>query len=163
MGLAALNRASGIGVHVLVASESDTCDQLWDWQRSLHGQRVARVVRGGKCPSAAALYDEFTAAWQFPCYFGENWDALEECLTDLEWLPASEYLLLVSNAERVLAMDSVDQQRIFWELLQHVGRFWAHIRQPPVAFHIVAHTAEPGFQALRRALEAVNISCHALQ
>jgi hypothetical protein len=60
-------------------------------------------------------------------------------------------------------MDSADQRKIFWELLQRVARFWAHIRQPSVAFHIVAHTADPEFQALRRALEAVNISCHALQ
>jgi len=35
---------------------------------------------------------------QFPGYFGMNWDALEECLKDLSWLPAKGYLLLLHGA-----------------------------------------------------------------
>ena len=35
----------------------------------------------------------------FPDYFGGNWDALEECLRDMEWSPASGYVLIVRNAE----------------------------------------------------------------
>ena len=31
----------------------------------------------------------------FPRYFGWNWDALEECLRDLSWLPAAKPIVLV--------------------------------------------------------------------
>jgi RNAse (barnase) inhibitor barstar len=38
-------------------------------------------------------------AMGFPGYFGGNWDALDECLRDMEWLPASGYVLIVRNSE----------------------------------------------------------------
>lgn len=31
---------------------------------------------------------------QFPEYFGKNWDAFEECINDLSWLPADGYILV---------------------------------------------------------------------
>jgi hypothetical protein len=30
----------------------------------------------------------------FPAWFGHNWDALADCLTDLSWLPAAGYVLI---------------------------------------------------------------------
>ncbi len=38
-------------------------------------------------------------ALQFPSYFGPNWDAFEECITDLSWLEADGYALLIYNPE----------------------------------------------------------------
>ena len=32
---------------------------------------------------------------EFPAYFGRNWDALEECLRDLSWLPANQAICLI--------------------------------------------------------------------
>jgi len=37
--------------------------------------------------------------FHFPSYFGGNWDALDECLRDLSWLPAKGYSLRVKSAE----------------------------------------------------------------
>lgn len=44
------------------------------------------------------LLDAVAAALSFPEYFGRNWDALDECLRDLEWLPAEGWVLVVSGA-----------------------------------------------------------------
>jgi RNAse (barnase) inhibitor barstar len=64
------------------------------------GIRVAEI-NGASIRSDIDLLAEVARAFQLPDYFGMNWDALDECLRDLSWLPASGHLLVVSNA-RVL-------------------------------------------------------------
>lgn len=62
------------------------------------GNGVVRVIRGHKCTSYEALHNEIAAALQFPDYYGENWDALDECLGDLDWLPGDWYFLPKGNS-----------------------------------------------------------------
>lgn len=62
------------------------------------------VVRGGRMRTKEALLDEVSAALQFPLDFGANWDALADCLGDLDWLGGPEHVVLgVAEAEQVLA------------------------------------------------------------
>lgn len=35
----------------------------------------------------------------FPTYFGNNWDAFEECMADLEWCKSQGYVLLYTHPE----------------------------------------------------------------
>ena len=44
------------------------------------------------------LFDAISKALRFPDYFGSNWDALDECLSDMEWLPAEGYVLIMSES-----------------------------------------------------------------
>jgi Barstar (barnase inhibitor) len=39
------------------------------------------------------LFDFFKGALQFPDYFGNNWDAFDECISDLSWLNAESFLI----------------------------------------------------------------------
>lgn len=47
---------------------------------------------------ASELFAVISSAMQFPNYFGGNWDALDECLIDLDWLPADGYVLMLREA-----------------------------------------------------------------
>jgi hypothetical protein len=38
------------------------------------------------------------SAFAFPDYFGENWDAFEDCLTDLDWCESAGAVLLIDGA-----------------------------------------------------------------
>ena len=38
-------------------------------------------------------------AMAFPQWFGGNWDAFEDCLTDLSWSEASGYVLLLEHSK----------------------------------------------------------------
>lgn len=84
---------------------------------------VLKVIKGGHCKTPATLYAEFARALAFPDYFGHNWDALEECLTDLEWLPAKGYVLLITDAAHVLSNDDTKYET-FLEILCDAGEAW---------------------------------------
>jgi hypothetical protein len=81
-------------------------------------------------------------ALRFPDYFGENWDAFEECLRDLEWLPARAYVVGVSDVDQLLA-ESEPDRRTFFDIVETAGAFWA-ARAPGIAFHVVLVTTSPG-------------------
>jgi len=59
---------------------------------------------------------------QFPAYFGNNWDALEECLRDLSWLPANE--IEIRHLDLPLSPGSQDQ-RTYLHILLSAAAFWA--------------------------------------
>ncbi|MEM7205998.1 MAG: barstar family protein [Planctomycetota bacterium] len=86
-----------------------------------HGpsDHVARLPRGlrGKTELLAAL----AGALSFPEYFGDNWDALSDCMTDLSWLPAKRVLLVHAD----LPLWRNDDQRTYLELLRDALQSWA--------------------------------------
>jgi hypothetical protein len=61
---------------------------------TLPGAFYARVPTGIK--GKQALFDVLRADLRFPAYCGNNWDAVEECIRDLSWLP-SGVIVVVHN------------------------------------------------------------------
>jgi RNAse (barnase) inhibitor barstar len=84
---------------------------------------VLRIIQGAKCQTIAGLLTECARALDFPDYFGHNWDALEECLIDLEWLPAKGYILFITDAGYVLP-DDEEEYETFLEILHDAGEAW---------------------------------------
>ncbi|MCE0540199.1 barstar family protein [Kineosporia rhizophila] len=106
---------------------------------------AVRAVRGRKCRTRQGLFDEFSAALQFPWYFGENWDALGDCLADLDWIPQQTgHVLMIKEPELVLGQDDEAQFDVLLDVLRMVtvewgtpvelGEWWD---RPPVPFHVV--------------------------
>lgn len=56
--------------------------------------RGASVGVAAPAEKRAAVLAEIGRALRFPGYYGRNLDALEECLTDLSWLPEGEVVLV---------------------------------------------------------------------
>lgn len=79
---------------------------------------------GTKITTKDALLNELAQAMQFPAYFGKNWDALEECLRDLAWLPAKGYILLFSAPENFIKHSRLSFE-IFLEIISSVSFYWA--------------------------------------
>ncbi|QCW51951.1 barstar family protein [Nocardioides dongxiaopingii] len=94
-------------LHVQVEDPSAFAETYTRLQGEYPDARTWRV-RGDRMATARAAFDELGAALQLPYYFGGNWAALEDCLLDLDWAPATDYLLLVCDAHLALA-DEPDQ------------------------------------------------------
>ena len=84
-----------------------------------------KIIKGRHCATPAHLFAEFSQVLEFPDYFGHNWDALEECLADLEWLPAKGYILLITEAGHVLP-DDEEEFETFLEILRDAGEAWGN-------------------------------------
>ena len=62
----------------------------------------AQKLDGRALRSKKSLLAGIARALEFPDYFGENWDALDECLNDLEWLDGQAGALVITDAEQLL-------------------------------------------------------------
>jgi RNAse (barnase) inhibitor barstar len=51
------------------------------------------------------LLNIFARNLKFPEYFGENWDAFEECITDLNWLRPGTVGIVHENIPRISPSD----------------------------------------------------------
>ncbi len=85
---------------------------------------AVRTIHGKHCRTSTGVFKEFARALDFPDYFGHNWDALEECLADLEWLPAKGYVLLITDAEIVIPDDEEEYETLL-EILNDAGEAWS--------------------------------------
>lgn len=66
------------------------------------------VLDGDAITDKATLLRAAGEALAFPPYFGRNWDAFEECLTDLSWVPANGYALLYDHVAPLIRQSPDD-------------------------------------------------------
>jgi hypothetical protein len=102
---------------------------------------VIRAIEGRRCGTKRALLNELAHALAFPPHFGRTWDALEDCLTDLEWLSGTGYRLVLRAADRLLPRDPASYATLL-ALLEDVGRAWGtvatgHPGRSAIPFHSV--------------------------
>jgi hypothetical protein len=103
---------------LVVATEAS----IDDFARGLPSRcrATVRIVRGRRCLAKPALFQEWAAALQFPGYFGENWDAFEECLSDRAWLPQDTLVVILAEAHRILE-GQTDERATLLRILRSVA------------------------------------------
>ena len=88
------------------------------------GLRYTRVGLHGRAGKAAIL-EAIAAALAFPSWFGGNWDALEDCLTDLSWLEADGHVIAFAGLGA-----PGDDVGILADVLSSAASFWAERGKP---------------------------------
>jgi hypothetical protein len=146
--------------HILVGSEEESCQYAYRLNYEERSEFAVRLARGSKMKRVNDLFNEFAAAFQFPCYFGENWAAFDECLRDLTWLPAKGYILVIPNTASVLQDEPADIAT-FLRTLDRVCSSWAsepHAEFPskldPTPFHVLFQATESQVEFVRGILSA---------
>lgn len=151
-------------IHLAFGTRQSFYAKAWKWYFYKDINLVVRIIKGWKAIDVGGLFNEFSAALQFPDYFGENWDAFDECLNDLEWLPADAYLLFVSDIDKVLQNDE-EAFKVFIKILLNSVSEWTTGRTyntsfctPPIPFHIVFQCVEDQADFVKKRLANVGAS-----
>jgi hypothetical protein len=84
-----------------------------------------------------ALLSNMASALGFPDWFGHNWDALEDCLTDLSWRDAPGYVLLIESPR------PGDDLGVLADVLRSSAEFWAGRGKPFFALFVDPERALP--------------------
>ena len=93
------------------------------------------------------LFTLFSKVMKFPEYFGNNWNALYECLTDMSWNPRSGYVLAVKNADSLFALKPEEFQ-ILVGVLEEAAALWRR-KDEPRCFAVVFSGSEKVLRELK--------------
>jgi hypothetical protein len=83
------------------------------------------VVDGSTVTGKASFLDACAYALAFPKWFGGNWDALVDALTDLSWLPACPRVLLIDSIG-ALVTDDEPSWATAVSCLREAVQWWVH-------------------------------------
>ncbi|MFH1115089.1 MAG: barstar family protein [Pseudomonadota bacterium] len=138
------------GVYAL---QTDTA--LSDLNRFLTGRGLAAFsVNGKHVRTKDRFLTAFAEALQFPDYFGFNWDAFEDCLSDMSWHGSDGFSIIYDGFDVFLEHDP-DEADTALDILMDSAEYWRNedrtflvllleaggIRRelPAVRFHSDAH------------------------
>ena len=89
------------------------------------GLDFARISLRG-ATEKASLLRALAGSLRFPDWFGGNWDALEDCLTDLSWRDAQGHVLAFESLESLPA----DDLGVLTDVLMAAAEFWRERGKP---------------------------------
>lgn len=153
---------SGYWASFVVCPEQDL-DSVHVDEALKDSSAIVRILRGNRCPTVDRLFQEMAAALQFPAYFGHNWDAMAECIEELDWYDWSACLIILTRTDLLLHGHENDF-RILCRVLGKAATAWSAQRgnrgsaitySAAKPFKVVFHS-EPGKknEARQRLLDA---------
>src|SRR5215211_2420496 len=139
---AASNRCPS-GVYLIDAAERERVLR----HDAFPSEFAVAVLDGNKAGTRAGFFQEIAGALHFPDYFGRNWDAVYDCLTDFNWLPADGYVLVLDGFDH-LAMNEPEQWGIGLKVLREACAFWRPLSRPMITLLYGPSELAPGIPSL---------------
>ena len=102
-----LTRAERAGIyHMPFAADLALEEAAESLEYPMHRVDLARVT------TKEAFLEAVGKALGFPDWYGHNWDALADCLTDLSWMAADGYVIVLDKDNNVsLTVDKAAAER----------------------------------------------------
>lgn len=97
--------------------------------RASGAEAIEQATRGSALDVVAIdaerdLFSAMARALAFPDWFGANWDALEDCLSDLSWRSGAGHVLLLRTYPQGDALG------VLIDVLRATAEYWAGRKRP---------------------------------
>lgn len=79
------------------------------------------------------FFCDMASAFRFPEYFGYNWDALDECICDLDWLKFNKVLVVIENYHFMFQND-VKNKEFVLQCMNNTAEYWNEQNIPFIVF-----------------------------
>ena len=126
-----LPQADRAGVFSLPAHDIATLAEVATERRFA----VFRVNLAG-CTESSEVLERLANQLAFPDWFGQNWDALADCLTDFSWREAEGYVLVLEQLGDFRAAGDDDFDTLI-EILSDASASWSVLGIPFWAFLVI--------------------------
>ena len=80
-------------------------------------------IEGKHIQKKEQFLNHVSMAMHFPDYFGHNWDAFEECITDLDWVDADGYVIYFDHTDGFAAQHESQLETVV-ELFADAVAYW---------------------------------------
>ncbi len=150
----------------LTSTDSSTFEDFYLELKEGYPENSIVKIRGDKSRTTSEFFTELGAVLQFPYYFGANWDALDDCLSDLGWI--SGYVLLIPNANLLLSNASERDFKLMLQAFEECNQK-ALLDEENVTegdnfgFHVVMQETEAEIANLEQKLTAAGSKFEALK
>ena len=97
-----------------------------------HGGKFVVHIRGELCRTLDDFFREVSSAMRFPHYFGWNWAAFDECMTDLEWLSFQGLFIVIDQFHKTFSGEK-PSRACREDLVRHLAyaaEYWESNRVP---------------------------------
>ena len=86
-------------------------------------------LEGKKIEGKQQFLNHAAVVMHFPDHFGNNWDAFEDCITDLEWIEADGYVIYFDHTEAFAEHHESELETVV-ELFQDAIDSWKEEGKP---------------------------------
>jgi hypothetical protein len=147
------------GSILILEADTTSLSYFMEYLNRAYSQHfVIYGIRGNKCASLSALFNEWAAALQFPFYFGENLNAFADCMGDLIRANPTNHIIVVSKAGNLL-LDDPDCLTEFFDVLSCVPDYWKQRYYPTQnhQFKLILQDSSDKAAELRSRLQQIAI------
>jgi|WetSurMetagenome_2_1015567.scaffolds.fasta_scaffold160457_2 RNAse (barnase) inhibitor barstar len=148
--------------HVVEMDSNDFNDLMEYLEHNLPSKAFLTTIDLSNISDDKTLFRIFQDSFDFPWYFGYNWNAFHECMTDLSWIKSGAYILILKNLEKI-PLDDEGKQLLFRSLI-FITKEWRNgmyyneeFPNPHTPFHIVFASETANISTLTKLLDSNGI------